>query len=79
MFMSIGVEDVFGVPGVVSLGVIGKIANWVPSVVALGINSVVSFGVPGVAALGNTGKYSIWFPGKFFFGVSCGSMFTIIT
>ena len=75
ILMSLGIEDLFGVPrffalginGVFSLGVPDKVAIRFPSVVALGIPGVVSFGFPGVFALQVPGKVSIWVPGNVLF------------
>ena len=52
MLIYLGVEDVFGVAGVVAPGI--------PGVVTLGVPGVFAFGVPSVVYLGVTGKVTIW-------------------
>ena len=60
MFMFLGVEDVFGVPYVVALGIYG--------VFALGITGTVSLWVPGDLALGITGVVVSVFLSIFYHG-----------
>ena len=52
MFVFLGVADISGITGVVSIGVPGKFALRVLGNVALGILCVVPFVFPGVVSLG---------------------------
>ena len=61
VFMSIGLEDVYGVTDVLALGV--------STFVSLGVTGKVSIWVPGNGDLGVLGVFTSVFPGVFSLGV----------